>query len=64
MSDNKKKRGKPDRIRIALNQVHELRHWRKAFGVTTATLRAAVKAVGPMVENVRAHLIEKIKNAH
>lgn len=63
MSDNRKKRGKHDRIRVNVNQPHEVRHWRKAFGVTSATLRAAVFMVGPMVKDVRAALIERIKNA-
>lgn len=32
MTDNTCKRGKPDRIRIAVTQPHELRYWCAAFG--------------------------------
>ena len=63
MSDDKTKTGHADRIRINVRQVFEVRHWTKAFGVTKASLLAAVKEVGPMVKDVRAFLIEKIRNA-
>ena len=63
MTDDTTKRGKPDRIRINVRQVFERRYWTKAFGVTEATLREAVKAVGPMVVDVKEWLVERIENA-
>lgn len=62
MSDDTHQRGKPDRERIS-TQRHELRYWCKRFGITQARLREAVKAVGPMVKDVKAWLINKIKRA-
>jgi hypothetical protein len=63
MADDKRKTGKPDRIRINVNQDHERRYWCKAFGITLARLQEAVAKVGPMVENVRQELIERIEKA-
>lgn len=56
MSDDLKNRGPADRARVNVNEDWEVRWWCKEFGCTEAQLRAAVKAVGVMVSNVRAHL--------
>lgn len=56
MSDNLNKTGKGDDIRINVNQQHELNYWTKELGVTEERLREAVKAVGPMVADVRKYL--------
>jgi hypothetical protein len=56
MPDNLKKRGPADRKRISLKQRWEVTYWRKRLGCTARQLRAAVKAVGPMVTKVRAEL--------
>lgn len=63
MPDNPRKRGKADRIRIAVNQPHELRYWCAEFGVTQARLREAVREVGPMVAAVKRYLISQIERA-
>lgn len=54
--DNKKTAGSADRERINVNEDYELRDWSKKFGVTHDELRAAVKAVGPMVKDVEVYL--------
>jgi hypothetical protein len=56
MADNPQQTGKPDDARINVEQDHELRYWAEEFGVTREELRAAVKAAGPMVRDVRARL--------
>ncbi|MDQ8051053.1 DUF3606 domain-containing protein [Luteibacter sp.] len=56
MSDNTSNRGEPDRSRINLNQDHELRYWMGALDVTEDELRAAVRAVGSSVNDVREYL--------
>lgn len=63
MPDDPRKRGKPDRIRINVNQRHELRYWAAALGVTQERLREAVRQVGPMVAAVKRYLIEQIERA-
>lgn len=54
--DSKKTAGSADRERINVNEDYELRDWSKKFGVTHDELRAAVKAVGPMVKDVEVYL--------
>ena len=56
MADDKSKSGGQDRIRINTNEDYEVRDWSKKFGVTPEELKAAVKAVGPMANDVEAHL--------
>ena len=56
MPDDKKNTGKQDDSRINVNQDYELRDWSKKLGVTPEQLKEAVKAVGPMVADVRKHL--------
>jgi hypothetical protein len=56
MSDDLKNRGPQDRARVNTSESWELKHWTKEFGVTEDQLKAAVKAVGPMVTDVRKHL--------
>jgi hypothetical protein len=56
MADDKAKVGKADRIRVNVNEDYELRVWSKKFHVTKDQLRQAVRAVGPMVEDVQRHL--------
>ena len=59
MSDDKTKTGGPDRKRISLSEDYEVRDWSKKFGVTEEQLRAAVKKVGPMADDVQAELKKK-----
>jgi len=56
MSDDKSKRGSPDRDRIDMNDPDEVRNWTKSLGVSKEELAAAVKAAGNTAEKVRAHL--------
>lgn len=56
MSDDLNNRGQQDRIRINVNEEHEVRYWTEELGVTREELERAVKAVGVMVEDVRKHL--------
>jgi hypothetical protein len=56
MADDRSKRGPPDGTRINVGEPHEVAYWTKELGCSEAQLRAAVKAVGPMVASVRNHL--------
>jgi hypothetical protein len=53
MADNLSNRGPQDRARVNTSEPWELIYWTKEFGVTEEQLKAAVKAVGPMVVDVR-----------
>jgi hypothetical protein len=44
---------------INLAEEGEILHWSRKFGVTPEELRAAVKAVGPLPEDVRPYLKKK-----
>ena len=46
MPDDTTQTGGADRIRIDVHDEFELRDWAATFGVTTAELKAAVRAVG------------------
>lgn len=63
MPDNKRKRGKADRLRINVKQDYEVRDWSAKFGISAFALRAAVEAAGPMVKDVKKYLIDKIRKA-
>jgi len=56
MSDDTSKRGPQDASKINVHESWELNYWTKKFGVSAAKLEEAVKAVGPGVEKVKAHL--------
>jgi hypothetical protein len=56
MTDNLSNRGPQDRARVNVNEAWEVTYWCKEFGCTPDQLRAAVKAVGVMVVDVRRHL--------
>lgn len=56
MTDDLKNTGKQDDIRINVNQDHEVAYWTKALNVSADKLKAAVKAVGPLVKDVKKHL--------
>ncbi|MGH8213434.1 MAG: DUF3606 domain-containing protein [Rhodanobacteraceae bacterium] len=56
MSDDRSKTGQEDRIRINVNQEHELRDWSAKFDVTPEELRAAVDKVGVMAKDVEREL--------
>ena len=54
-------RGAADRWRIDLDDENEMNHWRDALGVTREDLVAAVGKVGPIIDDVRAHLARQPK---
>jgi hypothetical protein len=56
MADDLHNRGPQDRNRVNTSEEWELKYWTKAFDVTVDQLKAAVKAVGPMVADVRKKL--------
>jgi hypothetical protein len=56
MAGDTTKRGPAHRSRVDINQDHEVRYWTEEIGCTATQLREAVRAVGPMVRNIREHL--------
>lgn len=56
MADDLSKRGPQDRSRVNVNEPWELTYWCAEFKCNETQLRAAVKAVGVMVTDVRRHL--------
>lgn len=54
--DDLKKRGRPDRQRVNVNEGHETRYWCDKWSCTHAELVEAVAAVGPMSKNVQDYL--------
>ena len=56
MADDLSKRGPQDRNRVNTSEAWELSYWSTKFGVTKDQLIAAVKAVGPMADDVRKKL--------
>lgn len=56
MSDDLKNKGAQDRLRINVNEDHELAYWTKELNATADELRAAVKAAGVMATAVRQYL--------
>jgi hypothetical protein len=51
-------RGNP---RINVDEIYEVRHWAKQFGVSTDQIRAAIEQVGPLVDAVRQHLKDEMR---
>ena len=45
MSDDKSKRGQPDRSTIALSEPHEVAYWTKALGVSEATVTTRMRTI-------------------
>jgi len=56
MADDLSKTGREDDSRININQDHEVRYWSQKFGVTPERLKEAVRAVDPMVRDVKRYL--------
>ena len=54
--DSLTKRGRPDRSKINMHQVHEVRYWTHALNVTREELQAAVDKVGNSAATVRKQL--------
>ncbi len=56
MADDPDNKSQADRLRINVNEPHEVRYWTKELRLTEEQLRQAVQAAGVMAENVRRHL--------
>ncbi|TFW21774.1 DUF3606 domain-containing protein [Duganella callida] len=56
MSDDLNNRSGQDRLRINVNEEHEVRYWTQALGVSREQLEEAVKSAGVMAADVRRHL--------
>ena len=56
MSDDKSKRGSPDRDRIDMNDPDEVRNWTRSLGVSKEELQRAVQAAGNQADKVREFL--------
>jgi hypothetical protein len=56
MSDNLHLRGPKDASKVNIHESWEVEYWTKHFGVTKDRLVEAVRAVGPIVEDVRRYL--------
>jgi hypothetical protein len=53
MSDDKLKRGNPDRSRINTSEEYEIRYWTHKFGVSSQQLNEAIKKAGNAPDAVR-----------
>ena len=47
-------------IRINVDEVYEVRHWAKQFGVSDRQLLDAIKEAGPLVDGVRQYLKDRV----
>jgi hypothetical protein len=56
MPDNKTKRGKADRDRVAGGEKYEVAYEAKKTGKSPGAVKAAVKSAGPMRKNVEKAL--------
>ena len=56
MADDLSNRGPADRLRIHVNEDHEVRYWTKELGVSGARLRELVMEHGVMAADIRAAL--------
>ena len=59
MADNKKKRGKADRARVAGGQAYEVAYVARKFHVSAATVRNVIKRVGNSRKKIYAALQKK-----
>ena len=56
MTDNKTKRGQPDRSKINMQEDYEVKYWAKELGVTRDELQRIVDRVGNSAAAVRKEL--------
>ena len=56
MADDKSKTGPQDAARANVNEDYEVKYWSGKFGCTAEQLKAAVKKVGVMANDVEAEL--------
>ena len=53
MADNKSKRGKPDRSRLAGNEGYEVNYFANKHGITREQARNLIKKIGNMRDGCR-----------
>jgi hypothetical protein len=56
MSDDKSKRGQPDRSFINMNESYEVKYWTRHLGVSRDELQGAIDKVGNAAAAVRKQL--------
>ncbi|HET7548423.1 MAG TPA: DUF3606 domain-containing protein [Usitatibacter sp.] len=56
MSDDRTRRGSPDRDRIDIHDPDEVRNWTESLGVSREELERAVQAAGDRADQVREYL--------
>lgn len=56
MADDLTRRVPEDPTKINVSQSWEVQYWTKKLGVTEQQLKTAVKAVGPLVKDVKRYL--------
>ena len=56
MTDNLTTRQQPDRSKINMNQIHEVRYWTKHLDVSKEELQKAIEKVGNSAAAVRKEL--------
>ena len=56
MSDDKTKRGQPDRSFINMNESYEVKYWTRHLGVSRDELQGAIDKVGNAAAAVRKQL--------
>ncbi len=56
MSDDKTKRGGPDRSKINMNEDYEVKYWARELGVTREELQKVIDKVGHSAAAVRKEL--------
>jgi hypothetical protein len=56
MTDNLAGTGNQDKTRIDINQEEDLQYWSNEYGVSEERLKAAVKAVGVMIADIKRYL--------
>jgi hypothetical protein len=56
-TENLMKPGRRDDSRVDLDEEQDLRYWSERLGVSRAELRRAVCQVGPVVKDIKQHLV-------
>ena len=64
MADNPGIRSGQDRLRINMQQEHEVRYWTEKFNVSREDLQKAVDSAGPMVADVEKVLRGSGQRSH
>jgi len=59
MAHDLSKRGQADRLRINVNEKHELAYWTEELGISEPQLRELIHAHGTLVADVRNAIAEK-----